>query len=367
MGGFSQDDQAEAGGGRKDGGFESPEEPGEGFSLGGFVGGGFGSESGVWISWGDGVFVPAIFDKLLGIVLLDVGPDFFDVAGDLSIQQFQFFDLPDGLFQQGFEEAMLHPLDLLSEVAVGGEEVFPVDLGGRLETLRFGSKAYKERQGGMFQEEGSQAGEGLDVLIHHHEVGFEEGFQREVGRGKGRQKGEVEDVKEALILPHEGVILEEVLEGWTLAAGCCVGTCGSFSEEATQEVEPVSQHEPHAEDLQPSEPAGGQPGLGLGSTPSLMLLFDFFPQEDDFLYEEPLLGKGGRRKRGSQENSQDAQATQKDSERGDVHTHGIAPFALKRGKRDVYSTSRKSYPIIYNMEGKGGSTFSLASEFIALQ
>ena len=50
LGGFGQDDQAEAGGGCEDGGFETPEESGEWFSFGVFVGGGFGSESSVRIA-----------------------------------------------------------------------------------------------------------------------------------------------------------------------------------------------------------------------------------------------------------------------------------------------------------------------------
>ncbi len=115
-------------------------------------GGGFGSESGIGIAFRDGVFVPTVFDNVLGVVLPDVCPDLFDVTGDFSLHQFQFFEFPDGLFQQGLEEGVLHPLDFLSEVAIGGDEVFPVGGGvGKGVTAVFGMSPTSRRDGSRWR------------------------------------------------------------------------------------------------------------------------------------------------------------------------------------------------------------------------
>ncbi len=111
---------------------------------------------------------------------------------------------------------MIHPLDLFSEVAIGRDEMLPVHGGGtRKEILVVGSEAYEPRQRGMFQEEGSQSGEGLEPLIHHHNVSFEEGLQGDAGSGKGGEEREVEDSKELLVSSPQRVILEEVLQART--------------------------------------------------------------------------------------------------------------------------------------------------------
>ena len=193
--GFGEDDQAKAGGCGEDGGFESPEQTGKRLSLGIFVGGGFGSESRIGIAFREDVFVPSFFDKLLGVVVLDVRPDLLAITGDLAIEEMCLFDVLDGLRQERLEAGVVHPLDLFSEVAIGGNDLLPSHQGeGKVGARLFRPEADGARQGGMVQEELSKTREGLDLLIDHHDVGFEEGFQGNVGGSKGREEGEVEAV-----------------------------------------------------------------------------------------------------------------------------------------------------------------------------
>lgn len=156
VGGFGQDDESQARGCGEDGGFEAPEESGERLSFGIFVGGGFGAEARVGVAFGEGVFVPSIFDELLGVVLTDVCPDLFDITRYFAVEEIQAFDLLDGLRQEDLEEGVIHPLDLLSEVAIRRDDVFPRRGGGGQRGTRWvGTEADGERECGMVQEEAS--------------------------------------------------------------------------------------------------------------------------------------------------------------------------------------------------------------------
>ena len=59
-----------------------------------------------------------------------MGPDLLDITGYRAVKEIQAFALVDGLLQEDLEESILHPLDLLSEVSIRRDEVFPVDGGG---------------------------------------------------------------------------------------------------------------------------------------------------------------------------------------------------------------------------------------------
>jgi hypothetical protein len=212
LGGFGQDDESDARGSSEDRRFEPPEEPGELLSFGIFVGGGFGAETGIGVAFGDGVFVPSILDELLGVVLTDVCPDLFDITGYCAIEEIQAFDLLDGLLQEDLEEGILHPLDLRSEVSIGGDDLFPRwGRGGKVDTLFLGLEADGEGQCRMVQEEASQLGEGGNLLIDHDEVGFEEGFERDAGGGACGEEGEVKDVEETLVSSDQGIVLDPVV------------------------------------------------------------------------------------------------------------------------------------------------------------
>jgi hypothetical protein len=257
---FGEDDQTEAGGRGEDGGFESPEESGKRLSLGIFIRGGFRSESGIGIAGGEDLLVPSFFDKVLGVVLLDMRPDFFDVTGDGAIEEVCLFDVLDGLSQERLEEGVVHPLDLFSEVAIGGDDLLPGLGRARLVgTVFFGTKAYGEDQGRMVQEELSKAGEGLDLLIHHHDVGFEVGFQGDPRGGEGGEEGEVEDVPEPLVALDEGIVVQEVLEGRACSAGGGMGAARYWSHPQEDDFQSVEQHDDHEERLQDPAPQGEYP------------------------------------------------------------------------------------------------------------
>lgn len=350
--GFGEDDQSEAGGGGEEGGFESPEETGEGFSLGIFIRGGFGSESSVGIACGDYVFVPSFFDKLFGVVLLDVGPDLLDITGDGAIEEVCVFDFLDGLCQEGLEEGVVHPLDLFSEVAIGGDKVFPVHGGGgKVVAGLFRPEADGARQGGMVQEELSKAREGLDLLIHHDDVGFEVGFQGDPGGGEGGEEGEVEDVPEALVSSDEGIVVEEVLEGRACSAGGGMGAVRSWSHPKEDDVQSADQHDGHQERLQDPASQGEQPEGVLersgGGPPTGCLRAGAF-LEREFHKQHPVLGRirGGNAR--SYQYSQDHQHAYGAAHRtGERKDHGIAPFVCGTWKKwRHFSTTRSGYPII---------------------
>ena len=210
------------------------------------------------------MFVPSIFDELLRVVLTDVCPDLFDITGYLTIKEFQAFDLLDGLLQEDLEESILHPLDLRSEVSIGGDDAFPVDGGGGKGSARLvGTESNGECQCRMLQEETSELGEGLDLLIDHDDVGFEEGFERDDGGRETGEEREVEDAEETLVSSHYGIVLEPVFQTRTSVAVCWVaGRVGeSLWEQQEEAFQSVKQHEDHEESLQHPPAEGEDPDL----------------------------------------------------------------------------------------------------------
>lgn len=261
VGGFGEDDESDAGGSREEGGFESPEESGELLSFRIFVGGGFGPETGIGVSFWGNVFVPSILDELLGVVLTDVCPDLFDITGYRAVEELQAFDLLDGLGKEDLEEGILHPLDLRSEVSIRGDDAFPRWGGGGKGSARVvGPETDGEGQCGMVQEEASQSGEGGDLLIDHDEVGFEEGFERDAGGGACGEEREVEDAKEPLVSSHQGIVLDPGVPARTRGAACWLGTEESVPHHKEETPQSVQQHQGHQESLEHPPPEGESPG-----------------------------------------------------------------------------------------------------------
>ncbi len=182
----------------------------------------------------------------------------------------------------------------------------------------------------MIQEDLSEASEGLDFLIHHHDVGFEEGFQGDVGGRKGREEGEVEDAKEVLVASHEGIVLEEVLEGWAGAAGGCVGAARSSSHPQEEDLQAVEKHDGPQKALQDPAPADKHPGFALerfgGRASAGSLLAGCFLKRQ-LHKQHPVLGSIRRRSTYSSQHPQDHQhpcgAAYRERE---SNLHGIAPF-----------------------------------------
>jgi len=222
-------------------------------------------------------------------------------------------------------------LDLFSEVSVGGDEVFPVAGGeGKGVTEVFGMEADGARQGRMLYEEPSEVGKRLDFLIHHQDVGFEEGFQGDAGGRKGREEGEVEDAKEALVASDEGVVLEEVLEGWARVAGGGRGAARRSSHHQEKDLQSVEKHDGHHEALQDPAPADKHPGFVLerfGGTASAGSLRPrcFFKRQ--LHKQHPVLGSIWRRSIGLYQHPQDDQYSCSAVYRArESKPHGIAPF-----------------------------------------
>ena len=361
VGGFGQDDESDAGGSGEEGGFESPEEPGELLSFRIFVGGGFGAETGIGVACGDAVFLPSIFDELLGVVLTDVCPDLFDITGYRAIEELQAVDLLDGLLQEDLEEGILHPLDLRSEVSIGGDDLFPRwGGGGKVHTLFLGPEADGEGQCRMLQEEPSQSAEGGDLLIDHDEVGFEEGFERDAGGGACGEEREVEDAEETLISSHQGIVLDPgVQTGTPIAVWCGTGRVGERLWEQQQEAfQSVKQQEGQQENVQHPLPEDEHPDSVLEGSGARKPAGRLPPRaflEPEFYKQDPVSGSFRDGSTRPDQDPQDHQhpyaAMQQDRQR---HVHGIAPFASEgeEGGAFRYLTGGLSHNIPQRRPGR---------------
>lgn len=139
----------------------------------------------------------------------------------------------------------------------------------------------------------------MDLLIDHHDVGFEERFE---GNDGGRERGEEREGKgleETLVSSHEGIVLDPVLKTRTLTAVCCLGTARNSSHQKEKDAsQSVDQHDDYEEDAQDSSPKGEYPNLVLeesvGREPMGSLLPGSF-LEHKLHKQDPVLGSlGGR-------------------------------------------------------------------------
>jgi len=201
-------------------------------------------------------------------------------------------------------------------------------------------------------------GEGLDLLVHHDDVGFEEGFERDAGSRERGEEGEVEDVEEGLVSPDQGVVLDPVVPTRTPIAVCCVGTRESLSHQKEETSHSVQQHQCHEESLEHSPPEGEHPesvleGSGGRKLTGSLLAGPFL--ERDLHKQDPVSGYLRERSTRPDQDAQDHQhpyaATHRHRHR---QAHGIAPFASDGEDGGVfrYLTGELSHNIRQRRQGR---------------
>ena len=200
--------------------------------VGIFFVGRFGPEScGGSSSW-DVVFVPSVFDKLLGVVLFDGRPDFCRITGDISGEDVEFFEGAEGLVEEGFGLVLFCTAEFLGELVSRDDRFFWVKavLGG----VSFQRKPDKDHQSWSFDEELSQLGEEADRFFALDQIGFEVdkiGVLPLSGAsfvGVGRRSEFVYEIEEGTIALDGGILVDGIEEGmFPVGSGArCVGRLG---------------------------------------------------------------------------------------------------------------------------------------------
>jgi len=156
----------------KDGGFPSPEVSDFLFARGAvFFMRGFDSESCGRRGVGDVFFVEAVFDVLLGIVLLDGRVDFGRIAGDVSDKHAEGLEGAEGIQEEAFASVFFGEAEFLGELMRGDDGALGIK--AVLRGVSFQDKAQVGYQSGPFDEEGSQVGKESEGFVELDQIGFQ--------------------------------------------------------------------------------------------------------------------------------------------------------------------------------------------------